>query len=243
MAANTLNILKPSVNNLTVRIFVRAAGLDFEEQDVWGKTTTPEYLAKYPAHLTPMLEEEGLPKGALGESCAIMQYLCNKHDLDQFYPKDPAERAMVDNAMFYLIGTFYPLLTRATYPALGFGQYPGEVATSDADDDAKAKAQQDAEAALAEPLDVFNSFFLDGRPFIGGDHPSIADIRLAATLEFLNAIDYEFPAWAKEYMAAMESALGEAYTEPAADVRGYIASVKSARRTRRGRRAARPRRP
>ena len=171
MAANTLNILKPSVNNLTVRIFVRAAGLDFEEQDVWGKTTTPEYLAKYPAHLTPMLEEEGLPKGALGESCAIMQYLCNKHDLDQFYPKDPAERAMVDNAMFYLIGTFYPLLTRATYPALGFGQYPGEVATSDADDAAKAKAQQDAEAALAEPLDVFNSFFLDGRPFIGGDQP------------------------------------------------------------------------
>ncbi len=227
MAANTLNILKPSVNNLTVRIFVRAAGLDFEEQDVWGKTTTPEYLAKYPAHLTPMLEEEGLPKGALGESCAIMQYLCNKHDLDQFYPKDPAERAMVDNAMFYLVGTFYPLLTRATYPALGFGQYPGEVATSDADDDAKAKAQRDAEAALAEPLDVFNSFFLDGRPFIGGDHPSIADIRLAATLEFLSAIDYELPAWVKEYMAAMESALGDAYTEPAADVRGYIASVKS----------------
>ena len=39
MAANTLNILKPSVNNLTARIFVRAAGLDFEEVDVWGKTT------------------------------------------------------------------------------------------------------------------------------------------------------------------------------------------------------------
>ena len=226
MAANTLNILKPSVNNLTVRIFVRAAGLDFEELDVWGKTTTPEYLAKYPAHLTPMLEEEGLPRGALGESCAIMQYLCNKHGLDQFYPTDPAQRAMVDNAMFYLIGTFYPLLTRATYPALGFGQYPGEVATSGADDDMKAKAQRDAEAALAEPLDVFRSFFLDGKQFIGGDSPSIADIRLAATLEFLNAIDYEFPSWATEYMTAMESALGEAYSEPAADVRGYIASVK-----------------
>ena len=37
MAANTLNILKPSVNNLTARIFVRAAGLDFEELDVWGR--------------------------------------------------------------------------------------------------------------------------------------------------------------------------------------------------------------
>ena len=38
MAAITLNVLKPSVNNLTVRVFVRAAGLDFEEVDVWGKT-------------------------------------------------------------------------------------------------------------------------------------------------------------------------------------------------------------
>ena len=226
MATNTLNILKPSVNNLTTRIFVRAAGLDFEEVDVWGQTTTPEYLDKYPAHLTPMLEEEGLPKGYLGESCAIMQYLCNKHGLDQFYPTDPGKRAMVDNAMFYLIGTFYPLLTRATYPALGFPQYPGEVATSGADDDMKAKAQQDAEAALAEPLEVFQTFFMAGEPFIGGDTPSIADIRLAATLEFLRAIDYEFPAWAEEYMTAMEEALGEAYSEPVADVRGYVASVK-----------------
>ena len=37
MATNTLSILKPSVNNLTARIFVRAAGLEFEELDVWGK--------------------------------------------------------------------------------------------------------------------------------------------------------------------------------------------------------------
>ena len=227
MAANTLNILTPSVNNLTVRIFVRAAGLDFEEVDVWGKTTAPEYLAKYPAHLTPMLEEEGLPRGTLGESCAIMAYLCNKHGLDQFYPTDPGRRAMVDNAMFYLIGTFYPLLARATYPTLGFPQYAGEVATSEAGDEMKAKAAKDAETALAEPLEVFHSYFMDGQPFIGGDNPSIADIRLAATLEFLRAIDYPFPDWAEEYMSAMESALGEAYSEPAGDVRGFVASVKS----------------
>jgi glutathione S-transferase len=228
VATNTLNILRPSVNNLTVRIFMRAAGLDFEEQDVWGKTTTPEYMEKYPAHLTPMLEEEELPRGALGESCAIMAYLCNKHGLDQFYPRDPGKRAMVDNAMFYLIGTFYPLVTRATYPTLGFPQYPGEVATApDADDEMKAKAQQDAEAALADPLDVYNKFFLDGKQFIGGDSPSIADFRFAATLEFLRAIDYDFPAWAEEYMARMEETLGEAYSEPVADVRGYVESVKS----------------
>jgi glutathione S-transferase len=230
VATNTLNILKPSVNNLTVRIFMRAAGLEFEEVDVWGKTTSPEYLEKYPAHLTPMLETEGLPKGTLGESCAIMAYLCNKHGLTEFYPADPGERAMVDNAMFYLIGTFYPVLTRATYPTLGFPQYPGEVATAEgATDEMKAKATADAEAALAEPLEVFNTFFMDGgdKPFIGGAEPSIADMRLAATLEFLRSIDYDFPQWAEDYMERMEETLGDAYSEPVADVRGYIDYVRS----------------
>ena len=134
---------------------------------------------------------------------------------------------MVDNALFYLIVRFYPLLTRATYPALGFPQYAGEVGTSEADDAMKAKAQKDAEAALAGPLEVYHDFFLSGRTFIGGDTPSIADIRLAASLEFLRVIDYPFPAWAEEYMSAIAESLGEAYTEPAADVRGYIDYVRS----------------
>jgi glutathione S-transferase len=224
---NTLRILKPSVNNLSARIFVRAAGLPFEEIDMWGSKGTPDFLAKDPADLTPLLEEDGLPNGSLWESCAIMQYLCNRHGLEQFYPSEPAQRAMIDSAMFYLIGTLYPLLARATYPALGFPQYPGEVGASDAGDELKAKAQRDATAALAQPLEAYRVFFIQDGPFIGGERPSIADIRLAASLEFLQAIDYELPAWAREFMSAIERTLGEAYSEPAADVRGFVASAKS----------------
>src|SRR5512133_1198175 len=227
MAANTLSILKPSVNNLSVRVFVRAADLDFDELDVWGKKGTPEFLAKDPADLTPLLEEEGLPNGSLWESCAIMGFLCDKHGLDRFYPAEPGERAMVDSAMFYVIGTLYPLIARATYPTLAFPQYAGEVGSSEADHDLKARAEKDAAEALAMPLEVFHSFFIDGKKFIGGDVPSIADIRLAASLEFLRAIDYEFPAWAEEYMGAVESALGDAYSEPAADVREFVAAANS----------------
>src|SRR4051795_12711699 len=176
MPEYTLNMLPPSVNNLSARIFMRAAGLDFEEVNVWGQTTSPEYLAKYPAHLTPMLEDPALPRGYLGESCAIMAYLCNKHGLDRFYPTDPGRRAMVDNAMFYVIGWLYPLLARATYPTLGFPQYPGETATSAADDATKAQAAKDAADALAVPLNAFQEFYLSGGRFIGGgDSPSIAD--------------------------------------------------------------------
>ena len=227
MPANTLSILKPSVNNLTARIFVRAADLEFEELDVWGKKGTPEFLAKDPADLTPCLEDADLPNGSLWESCAIMQYLCNKHGLTSFYPAEPGARAMVDSAMFYLIGTLYPLLARATYPTLGFPQYPGETATSSADEATKAQAAKDATDALAVPLNAFQEFYLSGGRFIGGgDSPSIADIRLAATLEFLDSIDYELPQWAAEHKAAVENALGDAYSEPAADVRGFVASVK-----------------
>ncbi|MDX8490557.1 glutathione S-transferase family protein [Mesorhizobium sp. VK22B] len=222
-----LSMLRPSVNNMTVRVFTRAAGLDHSETDAWGLTRTPEFLARNPAHLTPMIEDKGLPRGVLWESCAIMQYLANKHGLDKFYPKAPAKRAMVDSAMFYLVGTLYPYVARATYPALGFPQYAGEVGHSDAHPEKKSEAQKAAAAAIAEPLEVFHSFFRDGKPFIGGANPSIADIRLAATLEFLAVIDYALPKWAKDYMAAIEKKLGKAYAEPAGDVRGYIAHVKS----------------
>jgi glutathione S-transferase len=66
-----------------------------------------------------------------------------------------------------------------------------------------------------------------GQDRIGGDHPSIPDIQLAASLEFLNAVDYKFPEWAETYMSAVEKALGDAYGEPAGDVEGYISYVKS----------------
>ena len=48
----------------------------------------------------------------------------------------------------------------------------------------KAKAAKDAEAALADPLDAFRAFFLEGRQFVGGDHPSIAGYRRLGEVAF-----------------------------------------------------------
>ena len=49
MAAMKLHVLKPSVNNMAARVFVRAAKLDFTEDDVYGKTRSKEFLAMNPA--------------------------------------------------------------------------------------------------------------------------------------------------------------------------------------------------
>ena len=221
-----LNMLPPSVNNMSVRVFVRAAGLDCEEENVWGKTQSEEYLSKFPAGLTPSVEIDGLPKGGLWESCAVMMYLASREGRDDLYPTDLGRRAMVDSANFYTMSILYPLVARATYPRLSFAGYPGEVATSEATDEEKEAARKSAEEAIPRILDVYRDFFLTDDGFIGGgDSPTIADIRLVSTLEFLAVTDTGLPDWVKDYMQRVEAALGDAYSEPAADVRGYIAQA------------------
>ena len=220
-----LNMLPPSVNNMSVRVFVRAAGLPFEEENVWGKTHSEEYTAKCPSQLTPSVESDELPRGLLWESCAVMMYLAGREGRGDLYPTDPKRRAMVDSANFYTVSMLYPLVARATYPRLGFAGYPGEVSTSDASDEEKEAARAAAEGALPRMLEVYRRFFFTDAGFIGGDRPTIADIRLASTLEFLTVTDGGLPDWATEYLERVESALGDAYSEPAADVRGYIAQA------------------
>ena len=160
------------------------------------------------------------------ESCAIMQYLCNKHHLDKFYPTDPEKRAMVDSAMFYIVGTLYPYIVRSTYGALGFPQYPGEVGASDAKRGGEGEGaegggrggRRDARRApqvLPRGQDLHRR-----RPPLHRRHPA------RGSLEFLKVIDYHYPEWAKTYMSAVAKALGDAYAEPAKDVEGYIAYVK-----------------
>ncbi len=224
--AMKLNMLPPSVNNMSVRVFVRAAGLPAEEENVWGQTQEEDYLAKYPAGLTPTIESDELPRGVLGESCAVMMYLASREGRDDLYPTDLGRRAMVDGANFYTMSILYPLAARATYPRLGFAGYPGEVATSEASEEEKEAARKAAEDAIPRILETYRRFYgTDGGFIGGGDSPTIADIRLVCTLEFLAVLDAELPDWTKDYMQRVESALGEAYSEPAADVRGYVAQA------------------
>ena len=154
-----------------------------------------------------------------------MQYLCNKHRLDRFYPTDPAERAMVDSAMFYVIGTLYPLITRATYPTLGFPQYPARWGVARRRRTEGPASPDGAEAAIAEPLDAFRAFFLDGRTFIGGvRRPSLTSALPPRSSSC--APSTTVPGLGRGVSGRHGGALGAAYSEPAADVRGFVASVR-----------------
>ena len=202
MAAITLNILAERQQHDRSASSCGPPGSTSRSRTSGARRRARSTSQKYPAHLTPMLEEEGLPRGTLGRAARSWRTSATSTASTQFYPTDPGERAMVDNAMFYLIGTFYPLLTRADVSGARLPPVPGRGR------DVERRRRHEGEGAAGRrgrarraARGVFRAFFLDGRPFIGGDSPSIADIRLAATLEFLHAIDYDFPAWAEEYMA------------------------------------------
>ena len=73
---NTLSILKPSVNNLTTRIFVRAVCLEFEELDVWGRRPPPsseEGPGRPDAAARRGRAAEGLPLGELRDHAVPLQ--------------------------------------------------------------------------------------------------------------------------------------------------------------------------
>ncbi len=190
----------------------------------------PEFLAKDPAHLTPMLEEDGLPQRlALGELRDHAVPLQQARPRRSFYPTDPGERAMVDSAMFYLIGTLYPLLARATYPTLGFPQYPGEVGDVRRRRRAEgAGRSRTPTAALAEPLERLphvlprRQAVHRRRPAVDRRHPPGGDARVPARDRLRLPGLGRASTW-----RAIEEALGDAYSEPAADVRGYIEYVRS----------------
>ena len=230
MAENTLSILKPSVNNLSARVFVRAAGLDFDEVDMWGNKGTPEFLAKDPADLTPLLECEGLSKGSLWESCAIMQYLCNKHGLDQLYPTNPAERAMTDSAMFYVIGTLYPLIARATYPTLNFPSTPARSAPRrrrcDEGEGAEGRGRRDRPAARGVPLLLPRREEVHRRrAALDRRHPPRRVARVPAGDRL------PVPRLVEEYMSAVEVGPRRRLPEPAAEVREFVGQMKDAAAT------------
>ena len=133
---------------------------------------------------------------------------------------------MVDSAMLYLTGTLYPLLARATYPTLHFPQYPGEVATSAADDALKAQAQKDAEEAIAEPLEVYRAGSSTGSGSSAATAPPSPTSGWRPRSSSCARSTTRSRTGRRSTCAGSRSALGDAYSEPAADVRGFVASVK-----------------
>jgi glutathione S-transferase len=136
-----------------------------------GEQKLPEHLARNPLGRLPVLE---LDDGSfLTESLAIIEYLEDLWPEPPLIGADARSRARVrELERIAEMGVLQPVarIVHATNSPLGVPPNPG--------------VAEHYRKALPGPLGVLDSVLSDGRPFLAGERPSIADCTLAAALQF-----------------------------------------------------------
>lgn len=154
----------------SIRMAAAALGIELNliEIDLLkGQHMTPEYLAINPQHTIPTLVDNGF---VLSESRAILAYLADRNGgagASTIYPTDPQKRAIINQRMYFDMGSVYHNFGAYFYPL---------IFSSDAVPD------QDAYAKTQLTLGYLNGF-LQGNTFVaGGEQYTIADMTLYASL-------------------------------------------------------------
>jgi glutathione S-transferase len=204
--------LPPSSNSAVVRSFMAVTGIDFEEENAWGQTRTPEYIAKFPNNCAPAIEHGDVN---LTESATILRYLARSFpdQAGKYYPFDDVVKAAKVDMVCDMINTgVCTMLPKAIYPTLSFPVYPGDVGSID---DIKekyteiaAKAAQDALLEYLESKVV--GIFLKDTKFLLSDEPTIADFRFAPMLSQIKCSHFALPERLVEYETAMKEIPGYA---------------------------------
>lgn len=158
------------ITSINVRKVVLAAqeiGIPFERVDAggaFGVVKTPDYLAKNPNALVPVIEDDQVQ---LWESNVIVRYLCARHAPDTLYPLALPRRFDAERWMDWQQTTLGP----AGRPA--FIQW---IRTPAERRDPEAIAQS---VAATEPLLALLDQHLSSRPFMAGDRLTMADLPIA----------------------------------------------------------------
>uniref|UniRef100_A0A1Q3FRN9 glutathione transferase n=2 Tax=Culex tarsalis TaxID=7177 RepID=A0A1Q3FRN9_CULTA len=131
--------------------------LDKEEQ------LKPEFVKINPQHVIPTLVDNGF---VLWESRAILAYLCEKYAKDDaLYPRDPTKRAVINQRLYFDMGTLYQRFALHYYPQVLEGK----------------PAPEGTFKQFEEALQ-FLQIFLTQSKYAAGDCLTIADISLLATI-------------------------------------------------------------
>ncbi|KAJ9583904.1 hypothetical protein L9F63_021752, partial [Diploptera punctata] len=158
----------------SVRLLATTLGIELNLINVNtrnNETRTPEYLKMNPQHLVPTIEDNGF---VLWESRAILGYLANKYGKDDsLYPKDPQKHAIVDQRLYFDMGTLYPVL-RAYFMSIRTG----------------TPFSPEDSAKLEEAYQLLDKF-LEGQDWVAGNNITIADYALSITAAYAIPLQYD----------------------------------------------------
>ena len=145
-------------------------------------TRDPEYMKKFPNATIPGLEETD-SGFLLGESLAIMTYLCTKHGWSDLYPDDPKRRSKVDSILHYHHRSFkeatLAFFAPKVRPDLGLAEPVIEM----------------SRRVFTNGLKAMETQWLANNQYLTGDSPTVADMAAYIELgqlkkEFTNTFDY-----------------------------------------------------
>lgn len=159
----------------SIQMTAKALGiaLNLKHLDLFkGEHLTPEFLKINPQHTIPTLVDNGF---TLWESRAILIYLVEKYAKDDsLYPKDPQGRALVNQRLYFDMGTLYQ----------AFAEYISPLFAKKPLDPEKLKKLESA-------LELLNTF-LEGKTYVAGERLTIADISLLATVSSFASSKFDF---------------------------------------------------
>jgi glutathione S-transferase len=174
------------ISSLNVRKVVFTAqllGIPFERIDAgqaFGVVRSPEYRAKNPNCLVPLLEEED-GSHTLWESNVIVRYLCARHAPGRLYPQALRERFDAERWMDWQQTTLNPAGREAFIQLV---RTPAE---------RRDNAAVERSRAETEPLLAMLDAQLARRPFLAADHLTMADIPAACELHRWRALPLAQP--------------------------------------------------
>jgi glutathione S-transferase/CDGSH-type Zn-finger protein len=207
-----LTIFGISVNCAAVVCMARDANIPIEVIAITPQESkSEEFLKKFPMGQVPALSDGNFHTF---ESSSILRYLCHKFKLGApWCASEPQERARVDRVLDWRQTAFYPALSGFCYPPLKFG-------TADEATLAGFKAK------FTDLCALFTGKLLEGKPFIGGEKPSIADYSVACSLPLVAATDFTLSPEMQAYFDRFKAA-SLFLEESVAGTNAYIASLKS----------------
>ncbi|KAH8306485.1 hypothetical protein KR018_012671 [Drosophila ironensis] len=140
-----------------------------------GDHLKSDFVKLNPQHTIPTLVDG---KFVLWESRAILIYLAEKYDPDEkLYPKDAEDRAVVNQRLFFDLGTLYQSYVYYYYPQLF------EVE--------KKPANPENLKRIDSAFDMFDTL-LEGHQFAALDRLTLADVALLATVSTFEISEYNF---------------------------------------------------
>lgn len=137
-----------------------------------GEHFSEEFTNLNPQKTIPVLVDEGF---VICDSRAAMMYLADQYGQNEdLYPKDPKERALVNQRLLFDIGTLYKRLV---------DYYGPQIKDKSIADSRKWKLMEEAMECL--------NIYLAGNNFSAGPKMTIADIGLLSTVSNYDAIQFD----------------------------------------------------